>query len=103
MKLEITQGEWVYKRKSLLLTKVETSSSPICTVSASSKQLANAELIADAGTTANKCGLLPSELLVQRDELLEALQNSNRVLATYNSEQSVRAYLIAQEAINKTV
>jgi len=35
---------------------------------------ANAELIADAGTTANKCGLLPSELLAQRDELLEAAQ-----------------------------
>lgn len=33
---------------------------------------ADAELIADAGTTANKCGLLPSEILKQRDELLEA-------------------------------
>ena len=32
-----------------------------------------AELIADAGNTAQKCGLLPSELLKQRDELKEAL------------------------------
>ena len=31
---------------------------------------ANANLIADALNTANKCGLLPSELLEQRDELL---------------------------------
>lgn len=31
---------------------------------------ANANLIADAFNTANKCGLLPSELLEQRDELL---------------------------------
>ena len=30
----------------------------------------NVELIADAGNTANKCGLLPSELLKQRDDLL---------------------------------
>ena len=29
---------------------------------------ANAELICDAGNTAQKCGLLPSELLRQRDE-----------------------------------
>ena len=34
---------------------------------------ANALLIADAGNTAQKCGLLPSELLRQRDELREAL------------------------------
>ena len=34
---------------------------------------ANMRLYADAGTTANKSGLLPSELLKQRDELREAL------------------------------
>ena len=34
---------------------------------------ANAELIVDAGNTAQACGLLPSELLKQRDELREAL------------------------------
>lgn len=34
----------------------------------------NAILIADAGNTAQKCGLLSSELLKQRDELLEALK-----------------------------
>jgi hypothetical protein len=33
----------------------------------------NADLITDAGNTANKCGLLPSELLEQRDELLNVL------------------------------
>lgn len=36
---------------------------------------ANATLICDAGNTAQKCGLLPSELLQQRDELKEALQS----------------------------
>ena len=34
---------------------------------------AHAILCADAGNTAQKCGLLPSELLQQRDELKEAL------------------------------
>lgn len=39
------------------------------------EELNNAKLIADAGTTANKCGLLPSELLEQNRELLSALKD----------------------------
>ena len=39
----------------------------------------DAELIADAGNTAQKCGLLPSELLQQRDELREALAEQKRL------------------------
>ena len=35
----------------------------------------DAELIADAGNTAQKCGLLPSELLQQRDELLKTMKS----------------------------
>lgn len=34
---------------------------------------ADADLIVNAFNTTNSCGLLPSELLKQRDELLEAL------------------------------
>lgn len=34
------------------------------------KALANAELIIDAGNTANKSGFLPSELLAQKEELM---------------------------------
>lgn len=40
---------------------------------------ANAELIADAFNTSNKTGLLPSELLKQRDELLNACQRVNEL------------------------
>ena len=40
---------------------------------------ANAELICDAGNTAQKCGLLPSELLRQRDELKEELAEQKRL------------------------
>ena len=35
--------------------------------------IANAELTCDAFNTIQKCGLMPSELLEQRDELLECL------------------------------
>ena len=35
---------------------------------------ANAKLFADALNTVNKCDLMPSELLKQRDELLKALE-----------------------------
>lgn len=38
------------------------------------QQEVNANLVADAGTTANKTGLLPSELAAQRNELLDALE-----------------------------
>ncbi len=35
---------------------------------------ANAELIAEAGTVTNECGLSPRQLLEQRNELLETLR-----------------------------
>ena len=35
---------------------------------------ANGELFADAGNTIQSCGLLPSELLKQRDEMIEMLE-----------------------------
>jgi hypothetical protein len=38
---------------------------------------ANMELIADAGNTIQSCGLLPSELLKQRNEALELFQDIN--------------------------
>ena len=40
---------------------------------------ANMNLIIDAGNTAQKCGLLPSELLRQRDELKEELAEQKRL------------------------
>lgn len=56
---------------------------------------ANAELIADAGTTANKCGLFPSELLEQRDELLQALTRCKEIIRDSQFPQ------IAIDAIEK--
>jgi hypothetical protein len=39
----------------------------------------NTRLIVDAGNTIQKCDLLPSELLKQRDELLEALKGVTKL------------------------
>lgn len=39
------------------------------------EKLANAELIADAGNTIQSCGLLPSQLLEQNNEMRELLSN----------------------------
>lgn len=57
---------------------------------------ANAKLIANAGTTANKCGLLPSELLEQRDELVNLLE---RFL--YHNMMSIAADQEANKLIQK--
>ena len=57
---------------------------------------ANAELIADAGNTAQKCNLLPSELLQQRDELLAAL---DKMINTWHTtETDIKEY---RSLINK--
>ena len=65
---------------------------------------ANAVLIADAGNTAQKCGLLPSELLRQRDELREALKQI-RDTAIFVRRGSMDAYKMqhtAEAAIKNT-
>ena len=43
-----------------------------------------AELITDSLNTAQKCGLLPSELLRQRDELIERNQMLSKTLTKLN-------------------
>ena len=79
MELGITKDKWeVSEYSNETATIVTTLDTNVCNVfmgSVKGEQEANAQLIADAGTTANKFGLLPSEILEQRDELLEALIN----------------------------
>lgn len=71
-KLGITEGEVVADRKSGYI--FADAKRHICTVSHFNyDSIANMNLIADAFNTANKCGLLPSELLEQNTLLLEAL------------------------------
>ena len=78
--LGITKGEWSIDTADAIKIKAEDGSNiAILTHLTNFKRRdtdeveRNAMLIADAGNTAQKCGLLPSELLQQRDELREAL------------------------------
>lgn len=61
-----THGEWIQTDGIIpdLIARVNGASIE--------ERFANAKLIADAGNTAIECGLLPSELLKHRNELLEA-------------------------------
>jgi len=62
------------------------------------ERIANAALIADAGNTAQKCGLLPSELLKQRDELLEALKEIAECKGAYSMDRLEHATNVIKEA-----
>lgn len=49
----------------------------------------DAILIADAGNTYQECGLTPSELLEQRDELLEALELADLAFSGKNMNMAI--------------
>lgn len=80
--LGITKGKWQHNKHSR--GNIECNGRSIANCMGYSTNIgngehivenyANAELVIDAGNTAQKCGLLPSELLRQRDELREALK-----------------------------
>ena len=61
---------------------------------------ANAKLIADAGTTASESGLMPSELLKQRNEMLKALKDI-LPLAMYFINENHPTYKKVIELIKK--
>jgi len=74
--LGITKGEWQYRDhfSDGIIETEETIIGHLMKWGSPEDELqSNAILIIDAGNTAQKCGLLPSELLRQRDELREAL------------------------------
>ncbi len=67
------------------------------------KALFNAKLIADAGTTYNKCGLLPSELMEQRKTALSALlvaKNALRMAALIDKSNTCDK---AEEIVSKAI
>ena len=79
--LGITKGEYTVGMVTAVFYDIEISGDPSETYmellslhyKPEKEAKANVELFCDAGNTAQKCGLLPSELLRQRDELKEAL------------------------------
>ncbi len=68
---KITQGHWSISHGDTGLY-IESEKSNFISIKNNEEVMANAELISDAGNTFNKTGLTPSELLLQRDYLLEA-------------------------------
>ena len=54
------------------------------------------ELLIDGANTAQKCGLLPSELLQQRDELREALAEQKRLYFNLFDEETSCMYCEAK-------
>ena len=107
--LGITKGEWQY-RDHFSDGIVETEDTIIGHLmkwgSPGEELQANATLICDAGNTAQKCGLLPSELLQQRDELKEALELAVKVMQPYkdlyNAAAERNAIKLAEAAIKNT-
>ena len=80
--LGITKGEWRIDTADAIKIKVEDGSNIAILTHLTNfmrrdtnEVERNAELICDAGNTAQKCGLLPSELLQQRDELLKTTKS----------------------------
>jgi len=72
----------------------------ICTIHLDNNEVrANVKLIVDAGNTANKCELLPSELLEQRDELLEACESAIKAFKELGLNENQSCYKLALKAI----
>lgn len=57
----------------------------------------DAELIADAGNTIQSCGLLPSELLKQRDEMREMIKEAIHYLPYDKMRDEFNKYLESTE------
>ena len=100
--LGITKGEWYwdgdptnYDHKNEAPWLI-AGGVPIITGEIEAKNKADVDLIVDAGNTAQKCGLLPSELLQQRDELKEALAEQKRLYFSLFDEETSCMYCEAK-------
>ena len=81
-KLRITEGKWILNK--YYSTTIESNGRSIATTGGYSdnnnyekvdiENQANAKLIADTGTTSNKCNKLPSTLLAENEEMKAMLK-----------------------------
>ena len=98
--LGITKGLWVAieyaGRYDLQLAPFYEEPSILDEENVGTEAYSNAFLCADAGNTAQKCGLLPSELLQQRDELREALAEQKRLYFSLFDEETSCMYCEAK-------
>lgn len=107
-KLQITEGEAICYRKtsrhnieSVLIRDAETG--VVHTEIKGFNCDKDAKLIADAFNTANKCDMLPSELLEQRDELLLSLKDLVWLVDNHALDEELResVNLRAKAILNK--
>ena len=89
--LEITKGEWqyeIYAGYFAIQNSAGYEASDLLNADSvgSFEAEHNAELICDAGNTAQSCGLLPSELLRQRDRALLTLCNCRETIEMLQKE-----------------
>ena len=104
-KLNITAGEWMLENfgrndfSKLLVSNGRNIGVLDFAWCSNAEANANTALIADAGTTANLCGLLPSELLKQRDELRGALEIASFYVSSVSDKPD---WEIVQAALVKT-
>jgi len=74
-KLNIPKGKWKLNIHEAIVDEHDYGIAQVHGILNEAMWKDTATLIADAGTTYNTAPILPSELLKQRNELLEALQN----------------------------
>ena len=107
--LGITKGEWKYRDhfSDGIVETEETIIGHLMKWGSPEDELQhNAALICNAGNTAQKCGLQPSELLKQRDELREVLKRFTERMRrywadTYQEEAPDLSLVIEAEAAIK--
>ena len=107
--LGITKGEWIgvdYAGHYSIQVAPFYGARDLLDEDKTNEAEANMQLCCDAGNTAQKCGLLPSELLQQRDELKEALELAVKVMQPYkdlyNAAAERNAIKLAEAAIKNT-
>jgi hypothetical protein len=102
-KLNITQGEWkkhYFGENGNRQCRIHSDNVTIVKVLQIDEADANSDLITDAGTTYNDTPILPSELLKQRNELLEALKVLRSSVLCGNDIQTLANCQQAKEIIN---
>lgn len=91
-----TKGEWNYDInankgfdifvKDTIKTIANVLHKDVSYMPTEEEAIANCKLIVDAANTTTKSGLLPSELLEQRDELMEALIELSKLVKAAGHE-----------------
>ena len=107
--LGITKGEWIgvdYAGHYSIQVAPFYGARDLLDEDKTNEAEANMQICCDAGNTAQKCGLLPSELLQQRDELKEALELAVKVMQPYkdlyNAAAERNVIKVAEAAIKNT-